>query len=435
MPTKFSSKVNNIFLVALINSNDLKSKETDFNHIWRPIVDDFKRLESDGITSKEGNIKAVLTHLSFDNLGANDSLGFASSFSASYYCRFCLLSKAECQHTTHDDSDKRRTIEDYEAQVQIIANSEKVVYNETKGVKYYCTLNDLHYFHVINNPTVDVMHDHNEGSIPYLLSIFFEHCFSNKVFSLEQLRDMVQFHDYGWLNRKNVPSQIKLEVRSLGQNGSQSICLFRHLPFILYKFKGDSNFISLWKCVQYLLQIMVIVYSHVISEKNVECLEKLIAHFLKSILATFKEPLIPKLHFLLHYPSIIRMVGPVIYMSTMRYEAKHQFFKNIIKKTKNLRNINKSLALKHEQNLCVQGVTCDDKITTAKCKPISLENISRFEDTISEYFFTTDNLMETECLFINNYEFKNGFLFIHNAILYRILKIVCFENKYFFLSQ
>lgn len=422
MPKQFSCKVNNIFLVK-----QMILKQTDFNNIWRPIVNDLRYLESYEIDTMEGTIKAVLTHLSFDNLGANSGLGFASSFSALYYCRFCMLSKAECQKTTRDDIMQRRTMSDYEKQVKVVENSEKVSYSETKGVKYYCVLNDLHNFHVIKNPTVDVLHDHNEGSIPHLLKLFIDRCFSFKTFSLEQLRDLVQFHDYGLLNRKNIPSQIKLDLRSIGQNGTQSICLFRNIPFILYQFKDDPKLQPLWKCMQYLLQILVIVYSHVISEENLQNLEKLIHLFLSSILACFDENLIPKLHFLLHYPSIIRMVGPVVFMSTIRYEAKHQVFKNMIQNTKNFRNINKSLALKHQRNICVQGVSLKDEIKSTKLKSTHDEIFTHGDSTSP-----LEKLMETDSLSFNSYEYRNGFLFIHESKLYQIQKIYCVGDKYIF---
>lgn len=52
--------------------------------------------------------------------------------------------------------------------------------------------------------------------------------------------------------------------------------------------------------------------------------------------------LIPKHHYMLHYPRCIRKIGPLVHVWSMRFEAKHKFFKNSIK------NITKSLALKHQ---------------------------------------------------------------------------------------
>lgn len=436
LPREFSSKLNNIFVVCLINSNDLKSLETDFNNVWHPIVNDLKYLETHGIkTTNHGILKGTLTHLSFDNLGANLGLGFASSFAASNYCRFCMLSKTECQYTVIDDKKNRRTRNDYDRQIEIINNSEKVKYVETKGVKYYCDLNDLNHFKVSDNPTCDIMHDHNEGSIPHLLHLFFDFCISNKMFSSDQLRFMFEFHDYGWMNRKNIPSQINLDVHSIGQNASQSICLFRRVPFVLYDFKDRDELKSHWKCIQLLLKILVIIYSYKIREVSLKNLEAHIKNFLETILETYNVPLIPKLHFLTHYPSIIRMVGPVAAFNTIRYEAKHQDFKHMSHNTKNFKNIIKSLALKHEQNFCEKGVTCGNIVTCQKPKKIPQDLVAQHEDFLLNSIFETTEWMETKSLQCDNYEYRYGFLFIHDSKLYQIHNIFCLNENYVFASK
>ena len=55
--------------------------------------------------------------------------------------------------------------------------------------------------------------------------------------------------------------------------------------------------------------------------------------------------LIPKHHFMIHYPACMRKIGPLIHMWSMRFEAKHKVFKNTLK---NFKNITKSLAKKHQ---------------------------------------------------------------------------------------
>lgn len=59
VPVEFRSRTNNIHLVCLVNSNDLKTKTTDFNNVWRPIVRELKYLEEIGINVGDKNIKAV----------------------------------------------------------------------------------------------------------------------------------------------------------------------------------------------------------------------------------------------------------------------------------------------------------------------------------------------------------------------------------------
>lgn len=435
LPAEFRSRLNNIYLVCLVNSNDLKTKTTDYNNVWRPIVRELQYLEQIGLNVFGECIKGTLSDISTDNYGGNESLGFVSSFAAAYYCRFCMLSKKDCQCTSIYDPNTRRTKTDYENQLQIVENSEKVVYAETKGVKYYCVLNDLENFHVIDNPTCDITHDHNEGSIPYLLKYFFESCTKLKCFEADHLNFMFQFHEYGWLNRKNIPSQIHLDKRSLGQNATQSICLFRNLPFVLFRFKDVPELAQIWKCIQLLLKFLVIVYSHELSEQDLVELESIANQFLDKFLQCTGLNLTPKLHFMLHYAVIIRMIGPLVYLCTIRYEAKHQTFKRIMKKTNNFRNINRTLALKHQQQMCAQEFSIRNEIEHTKEKPVDSETM----DAIRGYFADLDllprDLMKIEWLRFNGFEYRKDILIIQNESFYAIKTIFVLENQYYFLCK
>lgn len=152
MPTKYLSRLKNIYLVCLCNSNDLKTKQTDFNNIWNLIVKDISYLENVGIDiGGKINIKGTLAYLSFDNLGGNSSLGLVESFQAFFYCRICELPKEKCQKYAEEDPHVLRSKSNYMERLATIETSEKVNYSQTKGVKRLCALNDLNYFHLVEN--------------------------------------------------------------------------------------------------------------------------------------------------------------------------------------------------------------------------------------------------------------------------------------------
>lgn len=54
MPTQLSYNLNNIFLVCLVNENDLKKKETNYFNLFEPIVDDLKLLSETGVKLENG---------------------------------------------------------------------------------------------------------------------------------------------------------------------------------------------------------------------------------------------------------------------------------------------------------------------------------------------------------------------------------------------
>lgn len=436
LPTRHLSKLNNIYIVALCNANDLKSKTTDFNDLWQRIIFDLKHLEQVGIDVEGyGKLKGTLTHLSFDNLGANFSLGFPACFVSSHYCRYCMRSKDDCQTLCSDDGHYKRTKNDYAKQIKIVELSEKVDFNETKGVKMYCKLNDLDYFHILDNPTVDPMHDLLEGCIPFLLKKTFTRCIEKRIFSESDLNWMIQFHKYGRLDRCNVPSSLELNKRSLGQNASQILCLFRNLPFILSEYSEHDEIKAIWHSVTSLLRITEIALAQIVTENELSILKDEVMIHLKSIISTFKEHLRPKHHFLLHYDAIIRVMGPIIALSMMRFEAKHQQLKKMVGDNKNFRNINKTLANKH-QKMLVTNIFCDkDTTETLKLSSVTPQFILDHGDLLNQNNIDSESLLKTDHLRVNNYEFFPELLFIHNSLLYEIYYILKSQDKHYLLVK
>lgn len=58
--------------------------------------------------------------------------------------------------------------------------------------------------------------------------------------------------------------------------------------------------------------------------------------------------LLPKYHYLEHYPQLIRMFGPLVRLWTMCFEAKYVFFKHVVRHTNCFKNVPLSLAIKHQ---------------------------------------------------------------------------------------
>ena len=56
----------------------------------------------------------------------------------------------------------------------------------------------------------------------------------------------------------------------------------------------------------------------------------------------------PKHHFLSHYSELYASCGPLIFLWAMRMEAKHTFFKNCIRTSKNFINVSKTCASRHQ---------------------------------------------------------------------------------------
>lgn len=435
MPKKLQSKIKNIHLVALSDSIDLTNDSASIDNIIETIVADLKMIENVGINVDGNTIKGSLFTMSFDNLGANTCYKFVQSFNANYYCRFCECHRLDCKVSTKENASKLRTIEAYDSMCARISTEDDLSATETKGIRSYCKLNDLSNFHIFENYTVDAMHDILEGVVPFTLRIVFEHCLGKKMFNLSTLQNMIQYYNYGYLNKRNIPSKLKMGPLStnLGQNSTQLYCLITNLPFILYGHKDELE--SIWTLVESLLQIIEIVFSEEIAENDLCRLETTIEAHTNFIVSVISKDLIPKHHHLLHYPRVIRVMGPAVFTSTMRLEAKHQELKSYAQKTNNFINLNKTLAEKHQQLLCLRENLYCDEIEPGKITE-SFEESNEYEEFKS---IITDTLKGDELLIkklkVNDSIFRPGLLVINEKTFFEIHKIVRCSDNYWFLCD
>lgn len=199
LPAEFTSKLDNMYLVALCDSKIIK--QYGCNCIVNPLVRDLKILETDGIlfrdeeresyankhrgrsssNGEEHVIKGTLVQVSFDNLGGNVLFGFVSCFNANYYCRICFCLKRVCKAKTIEVANTIRTKQHNNDQITKLSQSKKLKPDETCGIKSYSVLNDLNFFHTIDNRSQDIMHDIFEGAMPLALNIFCKHLIEHDI--------------------------------------------------------------------------------------------------------------------------------------------------------------------------------------------------------------------------------------------------------------
>lgn len=89
----------------------------------------------------------------------NQCCGFEGSFNAEYFCRRCTLTSSECKCTSVEIPSKIRKVDDYKKEFR----------DQTHGVKEECVFNAIKNFHIIENPSADIMHDIDEGIAAYTI--------------------------------------------------------------------------------------------------------------------------------------------------------------------------------------------------------------------------------------------------------------------------
>lgn len=366
-------------------------------------------------------------------MGGNVALGFVQSFSATYFCRMCLCSKEETRITTIPLPDKYRERSNYHEAIQIIKNSIDVNLKDTKGVAEYCVMNDLQYFHILDNWTGDIMHDLCEGTIKVLLEKFFELGIKKKIWSEMQIKSHVSNYDFGVLNSRFIPSTVKLTTKNLNQSASQMKCLVQHTPYIFYSYRDNPNLEHGWVCISTMLKILQICYSNEISEQDLSELETVIHCHLENVKKCFGIQLKPKHHFMTHYPEIIRRSGPLCHMSTLRYEMKHKSLTSTMKNNNNFKCVTKSMTDRFLRKNVFEEVYTD-QIKHSKVRKIDQTCLVQYKNLL-ENFENSSSILTVKNLHFNSDFYERGLILKHNTDYFEIERILIVEESFYFVSR
>lgn len=156
----------------------------------------------------------------------------------------------------------------------------------------------------------------------------------------------------------------------------------------------------------------------------------------------FQKQLTPKLHFMIHYADIMEKIGPICFLSSMRFESFHRIFKNIIKNLNCRRNILKSCFFKIRMRhasffLKFNSIGNSSILTGKKIKVPSCVLLQKYSCAVplKEFVFTT-SFVRTNAIML-----KEGFV-IHyeneddeSPIFVVIDKIILNENQVLFGYQ
>lgn len=431
-PPESRSRMNNIYLIALCNSHNMKSDDGDFDYIAEMIVNELKQLENNGfIVDNNIELNATLVNVLADNLGFHMCYGLTESFNAHYCCRFCECNKMDRQEQLEECPSKMRTKTSYEQCLTIVEKSRAIDLKQSFGVKRPCVFNEIGSFHILENLTVDVMHDILEGVGSFLIDESLKWMCQNG-FTEDDVVAKVRDFNYGPISKKNKPSILAWDKSKLGQSAIQVYCLLTNFPFIFVE--RESDLIPIWRPVQTLLGIMQIVFSDLITESDLRTLTKLIAEHLSSVKSTFDCRLKVKHHILTHYPTVIREMGPVIYMSMMRMDAKHKIFTDLARNTQNFVNITKTLAERHQNCIAWSPYALFDQIETSKTSICFKKCVDfyKYERMLPNFLLRyVDELKELKFLHVNGTYFVQSLMVIFDKNLFEINHVLQFGDEYF----
>lgn len=412
----FRSKLKLIQLVWLCKSENVKKYGLD--QVVSPLISDLSQLESVGlhmtISGSPEIFKGTVTMIVADNLASHSMGGFNESFSGLRICRFCMCTSQELSEGCVPKILVERTRSCYDEHVKLIEADENL--KTTYGVRKNSPFNQLQYFHVSEGLPPDIAHDLFEGVCPIIMGKVLTKFVCNKIISVEKINDVICNFPYKLSDKSNKPSPLYWSNGQVivKQKAAQMWCLTRLIFLILGNF--IRNGCEYWQLLLYLAEICELASAPQHSGETIGYLEGTVIDFLELYSLLFPhEHFTPKMHYLQHYSKLIQYFGPLSNCWTLRYEAKHSFFKGIIRSTQNMKNVVYTLTNRHQmkQAVCLseEEILSDEVVHKGgKCVNVSdLEEAQqqvlrdRFGDVTSVY---TVNTVHT-----NQREFTGGCTF------------------------
>ncbi len=347
--------VGNTLLLLLFHSKLLE--KFSWNVILKPLLDELVTLEECGtLIVHRGNRISVSVRVEFvcgDNLGIHSIAGFFAAFSnTNRLCRCCYTSPVELKSCFNANEFRPRTQELYERELGILAaNDFSKVYCKRFGIKFPCPFRVLKQFHVADFFPFDIVHDLFEGIVKYVINLVLTAGLQKSLVNLNALNGVIATFPFSPLEgNKPVPLQRSNNAVCVGGTASELWTLLRFLPLLLSEVESGLLDAPEFQVLQCLICIVQYAVSPVLCEADLVELEQLVGEWLNLLKSTFTEfTPTPKFHYLLHYVDQIRKHGPLRRCWTMRFEGKHQNLKSFLARSKNTKNVCKTIATRHQR--------------------------------------------------------------------------------------
>nr|XP_047146334.1 uncharacterized protein LOC124819151 [Hydra vulgaris] len=185
------------------------------------------------------------------------------------------------------------------------------------------------------------MHDLLEGIIPIELSDILGKLRDGGYISLNEFDLLLTKFSFGSSDVNSRPTTFSSLTHSK-MTASECWCLMRNPPFIIgHNVPRDEPH---WNLLLLLMEIVDIVLSPRVNNGLASYLSHLIGENHQTYLNLFPEKrLTPKHHYLVHYPTALIRCGPPCRYWCMRFESRHNFFKQISRDSHCFKNIAFSL--------------------------------------------------------------------------------------------
>ena len=176
--------------------------------------------------------------------------------------------------------------------------------NTSYGINYESVLTERSGFDVTKQLIQDIMHTILEGILQCEVRLVLHHFIENNILTISNLNAAITNHDYGYTEVSDKPGPLRETVCSgterykLKYKAAQARLFLKLLPFYLASSVDKEN--DFFFLLTNLQQIVIIIYSPVITSITVEELRTLISDHLSLFKQLFPESnILPKQHYII----------------------------------------------------------------------------------------------------------------------------------------
>ena len=304
-------------------------KDIIFDHL----TDDINQFFESGVTVNSTHYDFVLVGISCDNLGAHELLGM-SNFNASHVCRFCLMSKTENQEIFVEDNKLIRNMDSMSQDLDTFKKISTVVahVNGICGANLFSKLSNfdaepIHFFSCMS-------HDLFEKVVPEVITTTIRRMHKERLIDETSIYSALNNFEYSYADRQN-PVNFESSLASL--SASQGRMFGKLFLFVLRNLLPQNH--PLFQGLILIVDIVDMVYAPFFYKSWFSELEANIEKLLRFERCTLNLTIYPKLHYLMHYPALIKKFGPMRYLSTDQFESAHRHFKSQLVNSSNHKEI------------------------------------------------------------------------------------------------